>query len=103
MFTEASSLFIREMRLARSRLSWRKIGDIPEKFAHYVFDGIAGYGESIGRPFGLSFLVIFLSSLYLACISHPSEVISSLLGIMWIAAAVFFQIRSLSDFFNGVL
>jgi len=100
MFTEASSLFIREMRLARSRLSWRKIGDIPEKIAHYAFDILARYGESMGRPILWSFLVVFLSSLYLACISHPSEAISSLFRIMGIVTSVFFQIRSLGDFFN---
>jgi len=100
MFTEASSLFIREMRLARSRLSWRKIGDISEKIAHYAFDILARYGESMGRPILWSFLVIFLSSLYLAWVSHPSEAIPSLFRIMGIVTSVFFQIRSLGDFFN---
>jgi len=111
MFTEASPLFIREMRLARSRLSW---WNFPEKIAHYLFDGIARYGESIGWPIFWSFLVILLSSLYLAwirgnmsftlalswIISHPLEAISSLLGIMGIVTSVFFQMRSLGDFFN---
>jgi len=46
--------------------------------------------------------VILLSSLYLAWISHTSGAISSLPGIMGIVTSVFFQIRSLGDFFNEV-
>ncbi|GIU71736.1 MAG: hypothetical protein KatS3mg003_1215 [Candidatus Nitrosocaldaceae archaeon] len=39
MFTEASDLYIKEMRNARKRLS-------PEKIAHLLYDWISMYGES---------------------------------------------------------
>ena len=115
MFTEASGLFISEMRLARKRLSWRRPGDLLEKLVHYFYDVIARYGESLGRPLGLYLLANLIASIALGwTVSGNPDFISSLrwifnnpdaiLGLigeyMWKVTAVSLQIRSFKDFID---
>ncbi len=113
MFTEAAELFINEMKLARKRLSWRNLGDISEKIFHYLYDAIARYGESIGRPLGLYVLVILVASIAMTWVlSSKSDLLSSLFWVFsnpgtafgllgryaWKTVAVSLQIRSFKDF-----
>ncbi len=115
MFAEAGDLFVSEMRLARRRLSWKRIGDIPEKLAHLFYDLIARYGESLGRP-----LVFYASAILAASValvwaltgdptlasSLPSRIgnLSDALSVVGRhlekVFAVSLQIRSFKDFFG---
>ena len=116
MFTEASWFFIREMKLARDRLSCRNLEEIPEKIAHYIYDCVARYGESIARPIAWFLLLIFISPIFLSWIQtgmwnpmpafawivgHLSEAIYSYFNLMTEVLAIFFHIRSLKDFSNA--
>jgi len=116
MFTEASDLFIREMRISRERLG---IKQLPEKIAHYLYDWIAGYGESVGRPVLWAFLTVLLSALYFEAMQGSLfTTLSALLTALMqgnllkflntlgkpllMSISVFLQMKSLRDFNVGM-
>ncbi len=115
MFTEAAGLFISEMRLARERLGWRRPGEFLEKLAHYFYDEVARYGESLERSLGFYVLAILIASIALGwTLSGHPDLISSLSWILnnpgaavglfgeyvWKVMAVSVQIRAFKDFFD---
>jgi uncharacterized protein YjbI with pentapeptide repeats len=98
MFTEAANLFVREMKLARRDLSWRR--DLFEKVAHYLYELISRYGESINRPILLSLASIILMAniLFLSNLGFTIDYLSYLPRYLEAVSSVFMQIRSFKDF-----
>ena len=94
MFTQASGLYIREMRLSRKLIpKW----NLAERIAHILYDGISDYGESIGRPILLLAFLIFLGGLIINYMAMSPITLGSLLKCIKIAASVAFQLRSFQD------
>ncbi len=94
MFNDAANLFVREMKLLRKSMSWRK--DFFEKCVHYIYETVSRYGESINRPVILSFtfllaMTFFLVSLYSRNFLDSPKYLEAV-------TSVFFQIRSFKDF-----
>ncbi len=102
MYNEASQFFLREMRLIRRRLSWWSFREGAEKLAHYVYDLVALYGESIARPLTFSAGLILLFSLILGVMGGFNlsgwEGLKTYLSLVGETLAVFLQVSSLRDF-----
>jgi uncharacterized protein YjbI with pentapeptide repeats len=88
MFTEASDLYIKEMRNARKRLSNKS----PEKIAHLLYDGISRYGESMSKPLSGIAIIIIISSLFISYCLNEWD-IDNVTKVI----AVVSQVRSFKD------
>jgi uncharacterized protein YjbI with pentapeptide repeats len=105
MFTEAADLFVKEMRLARERLPKSKYF---ERLAHYIYEFLSRYGESIDRLIKLALSFVFLMPLPLLLLYNPGVhmlqqispfgMLLKYLENLEAVAAVFMQIRSFKDF-----
>ncbi len=88
MFTEASDIYVKEMRNARKRINNKRVF---EKAAHLLYDAISKYGESITRP-SLGIILIIISGAFLI-----KPTIDEYLDNLQAVIAVAFQISSFKD------
>ena len=93
---EAAYLFQREMLLMKEDLKWRE--NPAEKAAHYIYNTLSYYGESLNRPVALFIISIFGYSLLFTIFIYASKVsISNYFDVFTKVLAVSFQLNSFKD------
>jgi len=94
LFTESAHLFVKEMKLSRRRMSWRR--DLFEIIAHHLYRLISRYGESINRPVMLSLLAVVGMALLLLEIQEAP--MDNFLEYAGAVSSIFLQLKSFNDF-----